>query len=252
MTCSRRARPPTSCSTLGRLLLSRVPLPAAMIATAKPVASMPAIFSRERCWLHCNERSIIEASEVPMATNSCSGQRVSPHKLSARTATMWTGRVQERNLGERDHADLQMRLAYLLCHAGERRLRHSAPRARVQVSPTRFRVPDVCVLRKSAPREQIVDAGASALHRNTLSLKTPCCGRESGARLSRHGSAAGLDRRSCTRSVTDLRRHNDGGAHRGRPASSRDAGSPRNRRHLQSARRILALTAQACRAAAGW
>src|ERR1035437_10721060 len=46
MTCSRRARPPTSCSTFGRLLLSRVPLPAAMIATAKPVASMPAIFSR--------------------------------------------------------------------------------------------------------------------------------------------------------------------------------------------------------------
>jgi hemin uptake protein HemP len=34
MTCSSRARPPTSCRTLGRLLLSRVPLPAAMIATA--------------------------------------------------------------------------------------------------------------------------------------------------------------------------------------------------------------------------
>src|SRR6185437_4828227 len=40
MTCSSSARPPTSCSTLGRLLLRRVPLPAAMMATANPVASM--------------------------------------------------------------------------------------------------------------------------------------------------------------------------------------------------------------------
>jgi Uma2 family endonuclease len=30
------------------------------------------------------------------------------------------------------------------------------PELRVQAKPTRFRVPDICVLRKDAPREQIV------------------------------------------------------------------------------------------------
>src|SRR6266702_6272569 len=57
MTCSRRALRPTSCSTLGRLLLSRVPLPAAMMATANPVASMGLIFS-------CDEVQVSDATEA--------------------------------------------------------------------------------------------------------------------------------------------------------------------------------------------
>src|SRR5438874_8901119 len=35
MTCASSGRPPTSCSTLGRFDLRRVPLPAAMMAIAK-------------------------------------------------------------------------------------------------------------------------------------------------------------------------------------------------------------------------
>lgn len=66
------------------------------------------------------------------------------------------GEVQERNLGERDHADLQMRLAYLLCLPENAAYVIARPELRVQVKPTRYRVPDVCVLRKNAPREQIV------------------------------------------------------------------------------------------------
>src|SRR5258708_5488942 len=40
MTWRRRARPPISWRTLGRLLLSRVPLPAAMMAMAKLFVSI--------------------------------------------------------------------------------------------------------------------------------------------------------------------------------------------------------------------
>ena len=66
------------------------------------------------------------------------------------------GEIRERNLGERDHADLQMRFAYLLCLPENAAHVTARPELRVQVSTTRFRVPDVCVLRKGAAREQIV------------------------------------------------------------------------------------------------
>ena len=66
------------------------------------------------------------------------------------------GEVQERNLGERDHGDLQARLLELLRTAEGKTFFDAVPELRVQVKPTRFRVPDVTVLRKGAPREQIV------------------------------------------------------------------------------------------------
>ena len=66
------------------------------------------------------------------------------------------GEVQERNLGERDHADLQSRLVFLLCQPENAQHVTARSELRVQVSSTRFRVPDVCVLRKGAPRDQIV------------------------------------------------------------------------------------------------
>jgi len=67
------------------------------------------------------------------------------------------GEIQERNLGERDHADLQTRFVFLLCLPENATWVTARSELRVQVSPTRFRVPDVCVLRKTAPREQIVE-----------------------------------------------------------------------------------------------
>jgi Uma2 family endonuclease len=63
------------------------------------------------------------------------------------------GQVQERNLGELDHSDLQRQLILLLANAKEIRVN---PELRVQVSANRFRVPDICVLSADAPREQVV------------------------------------------------------------------------------------------------
>lgn len=52
------------------------------------------------------------------------------------------GVVVERNLGEKPHSKIQTNLAFLL-----RQVKGIRPwvEQRVQVSPTRFRVPDVCV-----------------------------------------------------------------------------------------------------------
>jgi Uma2 family endonuclease len=56
------------------------------------------------------------------------------------------GEVQERNLGELDHGRLQKRL---VMYFGQREKQWGIeviPEQRVQVSPTRFRIPDVCVV----------------------------------------------------------------------------------------------------------
>jgi Uma2 family endonuclease len=64
------------------------------------------------------------------------------------------GAVVERNLGEYDHARLQAALiVYFHARRKEWGLR-AVPEQRVQVSPTRFRVPDVCVV-VGEPAEQI-------------------------------------------------------------------------------------------------
>src|SRR5205807_8946761 len=64
------------------------------------------------------------------------------------------GVVLERNLGEYDHGRLQ----YAACAYYENRRKEwgvrAVPEQRVQVSPTRFRVPDVCVV-VGEPSEQI-------------------------------------------------------------------------------------------------
>lgn len=65
------------------------------------------------------------------------------------------GVIEERNLGENDHAGLQTALAIFF---GSRRNEWGiwvAVEQRVQVSPTRFRVPDVCVVAGERPKEQI-------------------------------------------------------------------------------------------------
>jgi Uma2 family endonuclease len=66
------------------------------------------------------------------------------------------GEVQERNLGELDHSDLQGQLLELLRTPANKAYIRANPEVRVQVATTRFRVPDVCVRRVSAPREQII------------------------------------------------------------------------------------------------
>jgi Uma2 family endonuclease len=64
------------------------------------------------------------------------------------------GEVQERNLGERDHARLQKKLIMYLGLREKQWGMEVFPEQRVQVSATRFRIPDVCVVLGEA-QEQI-------------------------------------------------------------------------------------------------
>jgi Uma2 family endonuclease len=66
------------------------------------------------------------------------------------------GELKERNVGEKEHARLQLTMSWILRNH-EREWGISVfPELRVQVSPTRFRVPDLTVLRADAPDEQII------------------------------------------------------------------------------------------------
>src|SRR5579859_6547640 len=67
------------------------------------------------------------------------------------------GRIEERNLGEKEHSILQMYLSFLF------RLNRTAwgietyPELRTRVAQTRFRVPDVLVVRGGVRFESILD-----------------------------------------------------------------------------------------------
>ncbi|HXR98395.1 MAG TPA: Uma2 family endonuclease [Terriglobales bacterium] len=66
------------------------------------------------------------------------------------------GEIQERKLGEWEHAEVQSALVgWFRAHRIDWEIR-VFPELRVQVAPTRFRVPDVCVLNQKAPREKIL------------------------------------------------------------------------------------------------
>jgi Uma2 family endonuclease len=66
------------------------------------------------------------------------------------------GSIEERNLGEFDHADLQFGIATLLRSRQKEWSIRVVGENRVQVAPHRFRVPDVCVLSADLPRERII------------------------------------------------------------------------------------------------
>jgi hypothetical protein len=66
------------------------------------------------------------------------------------------GQLMERNLGEYDHSSLQ---GALVAWFGNRRREWNIrvlPEQRVQVSPSRFRIPDVCVISRDQPIEQVI------------------------------------------------------------------------------------------------
>jgi Uma2 family endonuclease len=66
------------------------------------------------------------------------------------------GELQERNLGERPHSRTQGRLYAFLFQREARWGICVLPEQRVQVSPTRFRIPDVCAVSASDPVEPVV------------------------------------------------------------------------------------------------
>jgi Uma2 family endonuclease len=66
------------------------------------------------------------------------------------------GVVVERNVGEDDHSGLQ---GELVTYLGVRKKKWNIrirPEQRVQVSPTRYRVPDICVIANPGLRERII------------------------------------------------------------------------------------------------
>ena len=66
------------------------------------------------------------------------------------------GVLEARNVGEFDHGDVQLALGTLLrLRQGNWGVRAVAE-VRVQVAPTRFRIPDICVVRAATEREQII------------------------------------------------------------------------------------------------
>ena len=66
------------------------------------------------------------------------------------------GEVRERNVGEQPHASIQMAMAAIF-HAQRFAWKvRVLPEQRVQVSPTRYRIPDICVLRRSDPKDPII------------------------------------------------------------------------------------------------
>jgi Uma2 family endonuclease len=67
-----------------------------------------------------------------------------------------TCELQNRNLGEWDHATVQANLtAYLVTHRREWNVRTKTD-LRVRVTPTRIRIPDICVLLPPAPYEPVL------------------------------------------------------------------------------------------------
>ncbi len=73
------------------------------------------------------------------------------------------GVVEERNVGEFDHAAVQrFLLIWFSQHEREWGVR-AFPELRIQVAPNRFRVADICVLSTSAPREQIIQTPPVAI-----------------------------------------------------------------------------------------
>jgi Uma2 family endonuclease len=73
------------------------------------------------------------------------------------------GTIEERNLGELDHSEVQRAFLRLIDqHRREWRI-HTYPELRIQTAPTRFRVADICIVSVSAPREQIIQTPPVAI-----------------------------------------------------------------------------------------
>src|SRR4051794_16065793 len=66
------------------------------------------------------------------------------------------GEIVERNVGEWDHSRLQGAFIGYFRQAEKQTGLLVAPELRVQVMPTRFRVPDVCLVMAPGPQEQIL------------------------------------------------------------------------------------------------
>ena len=65
------------------------------------------------------------------------------------------GEVQERNVGERDHSEIQGECFFFFRQRQEQWKTFAFLEQRIQISARRFRVPDICVYVGAKPGEQI-------------------------------------------------------------------------------------------------
>jgi Uma2 family endonuclease len=66
------------------------------------------------------------------------------------------GELQERTLGKFDHSNLQGELIYYIRSRQTEWNVLGLPEQRIRVSPTRVRIPDVCIISRDGPIEQIL------------------------------------------------------------------------------------------------
>ncbi|HEV2619609.1 MAG TPA: Uma2 family endonuclease [Acidobacteriaceae bacterium] len=65
------------------------------------------------------------------------------------------GEIQQRNLGEREHARLQTLLAIWFGTNEKAWNVETIVEQRIRVTPARVRIPDLCLISRDAPREQV-------------------------------------------------------------------------------------------------
>jgi Uma2 family endonuclease len=80
------------------------------------------------------------------------------------------GKLLERNVGEWDHSRLQMLLSFYLCAREKQWGIVVVPEQRVQVKPTRFRIPDISVLTATPPPDTQILASPPFL---TIEILSP-------------------------------------------------------------------------------
>ena len=97
------------------------------------------------------------------------------------------GEIQERNLGEREHARLQAILtAWFYSHEKDWNV-YSMVEQRIRVAPRRVRIADICLVRRDAPKEQVT-VTPPMLCVEILSRKTAClCAARRHGGLRPHG-----------------------------------------------------------------
>jgi len=66
------------------------------------------------------------------------------------------GHIEERNLGEFDHGDLQLEIGSFLRVRQKKWSIRVVTETRVRVSATRVRIPDVCILEAGRKRERVI------------------------------------------------------------------------------------------------
>ena len=66
------------------------------------------------------------------------------------------GELKERNVGEQPHGHIQAIIASIFRENRKAWSTRAITETRVQTQPTRFRIPDICILRSSDPHDPII------------------------------------------------------------------------------------------------